>query len=156
MQPEDQSKPAPLLLVDDNEATRETIRILFEDAGYPIMEASNGQEALVLLQQSAESLVVLLDVKMPELTGEELLRAIFRDRQLRRRHTFILLSGSPHLSQRLRLQRMLRALAVEVVTKPFDLAALEGAIMRAQQRQQQLRSFPLPLPRWSRSVSRDR
>jgi CheY-like chemotaxis protein len=136
--------------VDDNEGTREVIRILFEDAGYTIFEANNGQEALVLLRESSEPLVVLLDVRMPEVTGEEVLRTILRDRKLRRRHTFILLSGAPHLSRRLRLQRMLRALAIEVVTKPFNIAALEQAIARAQQRQHGLNPLRLPVPRWSR------
>jgi CheY-like chemotaxis protein len=150
MRPSEQSQLSPLLIVDDNEGIRASIRILFEDAGYTIFEASNGNEALVLLRESAEPLVVLLDVRMPELTGEELLRTILRDRQLRRRHTFILLSGVPHLSRSLRLQRMLRALAVEVVTKPFNIPALEQAIVRAQQRQHGVPSFKLPIPRWSR------
>jgi CheY-like chemotaxis protein len=150
MPPSEQSRLSPLLIVDDNEGTREVIRILFEDAGYTIIEANNGRDALVLLRESPEPLVVLLDVRMPELTGEEVLRTILRDRQLRRRHTFILLSGAPHLSRSLRLQRMLRALAIEVVSKPFNVAALEQAIARAQQRQRGLSSFRLPVPRWSR------
>jgi CheY-like chemotaxis protein len=149
MLPREQSHLSPLLIVDDNEGTREVIRILFEDAGYTTIEATNGQEALVLLRESSEPLVVLLDIRMPEVSGEEVLRTILRDRRLRRRHTFILVSGVPHLSRSLRLQRMLRALAVEVVTKPFNVAALEQAIARAQQRQRGLSPFKLPVPRWS-------
>jgi CheY-like chemotaxis protein len=150
MRPSEQSHLSPLLIVDDNEGIRASIRILFEEAGYTIIEATNGNEALVLLRESAEPLVVLLDVRMPEPTGEEVLRTILRDRALRRRHTFILLSGVPHLSRSLRLQRMLRALAVEVVTKPFNIAALEQAIVRAQKRQHGQSSFKWPKPRWSR------
>jgi two-component system sensor histidine kinase/response regulator len=150
MLPREQSHLSPLLIVDDNEGTREVIRILFEDAGYTTIEATNGQEALVVLRESSEPLVVLLDIRMPEVSGEEVLRTILRDRRLRRRHTFILVSGVPHLSRSLRLQRMLRALAVEVVTKPFNVAALEQAIARAQQRQRGLSPFKLPVLRWSR------
>ena len=96
----DQSPPASLLIVDDNEAIRESIRLLLEDAGYTILEASNGHDALTVLRESSQPLVVLLDDRMPDLSGEEVLRAVLRDRQLRRHHTFILLSAAPHLSRR--------------------------------------------------------
>src|SRR5215469_14787260 len=150
MQLGDQSQLAQLLIVDDNEAIRDSIRILLESSGYTTIEAGNGNDALALLRESSKPLVVLLDDRMPDLSGEEVLRAVLRDRQLRRRHTFILLSGLPHLSRRLRLQRMLQALAIEVVTKPFDVADLEEAVVRAQTRQHRLHSFRLPALRWSR------
>ena len=135
-QPGEPSQPlAPVLIVDDNEAIRGTIQLLLEEEGYSTLEARNGTDTLVLLRESPEPLVVLLDARMPELSGEEVLRTVLGDRQLRRRHTFILLSALlPSLSS-LRMQRLLRALAVEVVTKPFDVADLEQAVVRAQQRQ---------------------
>jgi len=140
---------SPLLIVDDDEAIRGVMHELFADAGYTISEARNGLEALVLLRQSAEPYVVLLDDRMPELSGEEVLRMIIRDRRLRRRHTFILMSGLSHLSRKLRLQRILQALAVEVVAKPFDIGHMEEAVARAQARQRSLHSFRLPLTRTS-------
>jgi CheY-like chemotaxis protein len=135
-----------LLIVDDDEATREAIRFLFEESGYTPLEASNGSEALVQLRESPEPLVVLLDILMPGLGGEEVLRAILRDRRLRRRHTFILLSAAPHLSRSLRLQRMMHALAIEALSKPFNLADLEAAVARAQQRQRSRLSLRLAPP----------
>jgi CheY-like chemotaxis protein len=150
MHSQEHAQLAPLLIVDDNEAIRDTIRVLLEGAGYTISEASTGKEALALLRESSEPYVVLLDDRMPELSGEDVLRAILGDRQLRRRHTYILLSGAPHLSRRLRLQRMLQALAIEVVAKPFNIVDLEQAVARAQGRQRNLSSFKLPVLRWSR------
>jgi CheY-like chemotaxis protein len=146
----EQLQLSPLLIVDDDGAVRGVIHALFEDVGYTIIEARNGQEALALLRQSAEPYVVLLDDRMPELTGEEVLRLILQDRRLRRQHTFILMSGFPHLSRRLRLQRMVRALAIEVVPKPFNIDDMEEAVLRAQARQRSLRSFRLPFRRRSR------
>jgi CheY-like chemotaxis protein len=90
--------------------------------------------------------VVLLDVRMAGLGGEEVLRAILRDRRLRRRHIFILLSAAPHLSRSLRLQRMVHALAIEVIPKPFNVADLEAAVARAQQRQRSRLPFRVPIP----------
>jgi CheY-like chemotaxis protein len=141
---------APLLIVDDDAPTREAMRFMFEDTGYSLLEASNGTDALDLLRGSSEPLVVILDVLMPQVDGEEVLRAILHDRDLRHRHTFILVSALPDLSRRLRLQRMLRALAIEVVTKPFDVADLEHAVARAQQHRYNHLSSKLPLPSWMR------
>jgi CheY-like chemotaxis protein len=65
MPPREQVQLSPLLIAEDDPATRELVRELFADAGYTIIETSDGQEALVLLRQSAEPYVVLLDDRMP-------------------------------------------------------------------------------------------
>lgn len=120
-----------LLIVDDEPAIQETLQVIFEDAGYPIREASNGEEALHILRASQEQFIILLDNAMPMLDGEGLLRAILRDRHLRRRHAIILVSAVPHLSRRLRLQRLLHSLSIETITKPFNIIDLEHAVERA-------------------------
>ena len=61
MQSQEHAQLAPLLIVDDDEAIRDTIRVLLEGAGYTVSEASTGKEALVLLRESSEPYVVLLD-----------------------------------------------------------------------------------------------
>lgn len=149
--------PVSLLIVDDDEATRESIRLVFDDAfditgeeRYVIQEAGDGDEALAILRASAEPLVVLLDELMPGLTGEEVLRAVLRDRCLRRRHVFILMSAVPHLSRRLRLQRLLRALSIKMLPKPFALEDLEQAIDRARQRLENRSPFTWVPSRWRR------
>jgi CheY-like chemotaxis protein len=122
----------PLLLVDDEPEIRETLSALFEEAGYPILDASNGEEALHILRDSRERLIILLDNYMPVLDGEGVLRAILRDRKLRRRHSIILVSAMPHLSRRLSLQRLLHSLSIETITKPFNIIDLEQAVERAR------------------------
>jgi CheY-like chemotaxis protein len=122
----------PLLLVDDEPEIRETLSALFEETGYPILDASNGEEALHILRDSRERLIILLDNYMPVLDGEGVLRAILHDRKLRRRHAIILVSAMPHLSRRLSLQRLLHSLSIETITKPFNITDLEQAVERAR------------------------
>jgi CheY-like chemotaxis protein len=122
----------PLLLVEDEPEIRETLSALFEEAGYPILDASNGEEALHILRDSQERLIILLDNFMPVLDGEGVLRAILHDRKLRRRHAIILVSAMPHLSRRLSLQRLLHSLSIETITKPFNITDLEQAVERAR------------------------
>lgn len=123
-----------LLVVDDDPDIRETIMLVFEESGYNVLEASNGQEALTVMRESPRGLVVLLDNYMPVLDGEGVLREILRDRRLRRRHSVVFVSAMARLSRRLQLQRMLRSLAIEAVTKPFNIADLEQAVERARAR----------------------
>ncbi|MDD2957587.1 MAG: EAL domain-containing protein [Lachnospiraceae bacterium] len=62
-----------MLVVDDAEATRKIISLYFGDC-FDILEAENGREALELLQQNETSIeVILLDLIMPEMSGEEFL-----------------------------------------------------------------------------------
>ncbi|NLI91597.1 MAG: response regulator [Peptococcaceae bacterium] len=61
-----------LLIVDDNRGVRFLLRELLSTEGYEVLEAANGREALFYSTNSDLSLV-LLDVKMPGMTGLEVL-----------------------------------------------------------------------------------
>jgi CheY-like chemotaxis protein len=122
----------PLLIVDDDPEMHATLKAMFDEDGYPILAANNGEEALQILHERPERMIILLDSDMPVLDGEGVLRAILRDRKARRRHAIILVSAMPHLSRRLSLQRLLHSLAIETITKPFDITDLERAVDRAR------------------------
>ncbi|MDD5574994.1 MAG: response regulator [Candidatus Omnitrophica bacterium] len=68
--------PYHLLIVDDDREYRESFRDLFED--FHILEASNGQEALDIIRKPHDLDLVVLDEKMPGLTGTQILREIKR------------------------------------------------------------------------------
>src|SRR5262245_14674510 len=63
-----------VLVVDDDQATRETTRLVFEWAGYPVFEASDGRSALNLLGISRSRLIVLLDWILPDLDGVQVMQ----------------------------------------------------------------------------------
>ncbi|MGZ3638930.1 MAG: response regulator, partial [Ktedonobacterales bacterium] len=58
----------PILIVDDDETILSTIEFLLVDAGYPVILASNGKEALACAKQQPPCLI-LLDMKMPVMDG---------------------------------------------------------------------------------------
>ncbi len=64
-----------ILLVDDVPAVRLSIRAALEAAGYQVLEASDGKEALALLGTQAVNLIVT-DLWMPNLDGVELLKRL--------------------------------------------------------------------------------
>jgi CheY-like chemotaxis protein len=50
-----------VLVIDDDDATRVAMRALLEDAGYPVLEATDADTALDVLRTSQEGLVVVFD-----------------------------------------------------------------------------------------------
>jgi CheY-like chemotaxis protein len=67
----------PVLVVDDDPDIRETLRFILEDAGYRVYLAENGKEALALLAGAEPPPgLILLDLMMPIMNGDEMLRAL--------------------------------------------------------------------------------
>ena len=61
-----------ILVVDDDAAIRDSLRMTLEYAGHEVTSAATGQEALALVEREAPD-VVLLDIKMPGMDGMEVL-----------------------------------------------------------------------------------
>ena len=68
-----------ILLVEDEADVRELTREILEMAGYTVLEAARGEEALRLCRDSAGPIELLLtDVVMPQMSGPELARQVLR------------------------------------------------------------------------------
>ena len=72
----------PVLVVDDDAGVRQLLRRMLEPAGYTVVEAANGREALERLREAAPG-VVLLDLMMPEMDGFEFVAEVRRHEALR-------------------------------------------------------------------------
>lgn len=128
-----------VLVVDDDEAIRETLRFVLEDAGYSVVEAENGLEALDILYASDEPLVVLLDLRMPRLSGAGVLGVVAEDEELASRHAFVLVTANPYPFSR-PFALMIERLGVATVSKPFDIDDVLEVVARA--------SCRVPLSHW--------
>lgn len=65
-----------ILVVEDERMVRELILRVFRDRGYRAEGAANGLEALALLKEGLRPRVVLLDIGMPHMDGNEFLEAV--------------------------------------------------------------------------------
>lgn len=105
-----------ILIADDGEINRAILRNLFED-DYNLLEAENGEQALILLRQYRERIAaVLLDLVMPEKDGYEVLREMGEDKRLYHAPV-IVITADDSLGSR---ARVFRLGASDVITKPFD------------------------------------
>ncbi len=66
---------ARVLIIDDEDAVRSSLKMIFEYEGYEVLLAANGPVGLKIAEQESPDLV-LLDIKMPQMDGLEVLRRI--------------------------------------------------------------------------------
>jgi two-component system cell cycle response regulator DivK len=71
-----------VLVVEDHEDNRQILRDLLGSAGFEIVEAENGEEAVTLAETSRPD-VILMDIQLPVLDGYEATRRIKADPRLR-------------------------------------------------------------------------
>jgi putative two-component system response regulator len=127
---------ARILLIDDEPVLRELMTEILEEAGYEVTPADTAERALALLETSDPSLVVS-DVRMPGLSGLELLETL----NARRASLPVVLVTAASTYET--LSEALTRGAAGLVTKPFehhDLeAAVAGALDRSQRQEEELR-----------------
>lgn len=67
-----------ILIVDDNEKNISLMELLLKHAGYSVISASNGADALEVARLELPGLI-LMDIQMPEMDGFDAAHAIFSD-----------------------------------------------------------------------------
>jgi DNA-binding NtrC family response regulator len=86
-------KHARILVVDDDETIRSTMKAILEDEGYIVDSASTGEEAIQLTMKTTYN-IALLDIRLPDMEGIELLK-LMRDNVPRTRK--IMVTGYPSM-----------------------------------------------------------
>ncbi len=123
----------PVLVVDDDRAIRDSLRMVLEDEGYAVVEARDGVEAMSVLRGDARPMVVLLDIMMPRMSGEDVLREVSRDSRLQATHAFIVITANRRaLSSAFRQQ--LDGMRIPVLEKPPDIEDVIAHVARAERR----------------------
>jgi CheY-like chemotaxis protein len=112
---------APLVLVvDDDRGIREVISDVLADEGYEVACASDGREALAWLRSGGEPAMIILDLRMPNMSGEEFLELQRRDAALARICTAVMTANRAVPPSAVAANHFLR--------KPIRLEALLAAV----------------------------
>ena len=115
------SRRTTILIADDDGATREGLAEFLAQFGYEVTAARNGQEAMDYLLEGLRPSVIILDLTMPQVGGEDLSRYLHSDPELRQLPV-VVVTGSPELIG--------RTVADAVLEKPVNLIALLTLIKR--------------------------
>ena len=71
-----------IMVVEDQDDGRDLLREAFEEQGFAVVEASNGKAALERLQSLPRPDLVILDLEMPVMSGQELVDEMTADEKL--------------------------------------------------------------------------
>ena len=114
-----------VLVVDDSPELRVVLTRTLERAGFRVIEAGDGEEALTVVQENAGGIdVVLADVVMPRMGGREL---IWRLNEMAPDLPVILLSG---VLRGRETMTHLEAVPAAFIEKPFDLHEVVSTVRR--------------------------
>jgi DNA-binding response OmpR family regulator len=116
-------KSKVILIVDDDAAFLEDIQSLLTEHGHTVITCADPEQTLICIEDYHPDLVIL-DLAMPSLTGEDLMRWI---RQHHSHLPIMICSGVPELDT----DELLKRGAAGVFQKPFSSEALFRAIDRA-------------------------
>jgi two-component system chemotaxis response regulator CheY len=117
------SKGRTVLVVDDDELLRESVRLALADEGYDVVAARDGAHALEQLNGRRPALI-LLDLMMPDVNGFQFIE------QLRQRGLY---PGIPVLAVTAASQALWKAEWIEAdgcLEKPFDIQTLLDTVDR--------------------------
>ncbi len=119
---------AKILIAEDERDIRDLIAFTLQFAGHEIITAVNGEEACALTKEVLPDLI-LMDVRMPKMTGYEACRVILSDKSTEK-IPVVFLSAK---GQEAEVQTGMEAGAVDYILKPFapdQLASRVQAILK--------------------------
>lgn len=115
-----------ILVVDDEPALREMTGVILENSGYTVLAAKDGREAVEMFRESASKIaVVLLDMTMPVMGGNEAFRLI---RKIQPGVPIVMSSGYSESAAR---EELGGDAVAGFIQKPYTAAKLVASIQEA-------------------------
>ena len=117
-----------VLIVDDEALIRWSLAEMLSDQGYAVLEAGDGKSALAILRNPPCPVeVIILDYRLPDLNGLQLLAAI-RGVSPHSRVVMMTAYGTPDVAA-----EAMRLGAVNFVDKPIEMRDVAGLVLRARE-----------------------
>lgn len=116
-----------VLVVEDEANVRKLVAVNLIRRGYTVIEATDGQQALECLHRATPELMVL-DIKLPDLTGWDLLKKIATDPSIQLSFPVLTMTASIMDAH---VDGIQYPNVVEVLIKPFSVTNLVMAVERA-------------------------
>lgn len=122
------------MIVDDDENIRKTMKAILEDEGYIVDLATNGNEAIEMAQERTYN-IALLDIRLPDMEGIELLKMIKESVPRTRK---IMVTGYPSMQNAI---SALNKNADAYLVKPVNVEKLLDTVKEQLQLQEEENNF---------------
>ncbi len=116
-----------VLVVDDEPKIRQILEQIFTARGCTVRQAEDGLDGLTKFKEQTPD-VVITDIKMPKLTGIELLKEL---KHLDPLVNVVVITAYPSLDGAVEAMKIG---ACDFISKPFDIAKIQAILYRCQQR----------------------
>ena len=114
---------ADIIIVDDQDSIRDTLKSAFSDLGHTVNTFATGTQALAAFQEKPADLVIS-DVRMPEMDGFKLLQAI---KNIDPSVKFIMMTAYSSIDDAVAAMKLG---ALDYISKPFDLKEIETKVKK--------------------------
>ena len=118
---------ARILIAEDDESISSSLVAALDDMEHEGYVSPNGEHALETLQNSGGFDLLISDMQMPKMGGRQLVESVQKHKKL---SDIPIIMMSANISM-IEVDDLLRAGAMAILSKPIDLAALEGYINSA-------------------------
>lgn len=108
-----------ILVADDEPNILQSVKLVLEEEGYQVLTATDGKETLRLALNETLDLIIL-DIKMPKISGEEVYRLLKENEKSERIPVIILTAIGEEIPQR----EGWELVDVDYITKPFSPYAI--------------------------------
>jgi type II secretory ATPase GspE/PulE/Tfp pilus assembly ATPase PilB-like protein/ActR/RegA family two-component response regulator len=123
--------PPSILLADDDAMLRHLATAILESGGYRVVQATDGAAAIAILESGQDISMVITDLRMPGMDGEEVVKALRRKVSTALLPLIVLTGSDEHDTE----VRLMDAGADDYIRKPIDpprfLARVKAALRRA-------------------------
>ena len=116
----------PIVIIDDDKSIAKTLKLHFERQGYGVVTANTAQEGMLELD-AIDSGIVILDVKLPDANGVELLKEI---RAKGESYYSIIITAFPDMESTV---KAVQSGVGEYIHKPIDIEEMDRAIGKADE-----------------------
>lgn len=121
------------LIIDDSKAMRSILKRILADIGFDSVEASNGREALEVLNGAWPLELALVDWNMPEMSGIEFVREVRKDSKFQKLRLMMVTTETEmeHVSEALKSganEYVMKPFTKEILLDKLKLLGIEGKV----------------------------
>jgi CheY-like chemotaxis protein len=118
---------AKVLVAEDDQSSRVTLKHIIEGMGHSVILSPDGEHAFATLETNSDINLLITDVMMPKLDGQELIRKV-RDTESLSKMPIIIISGVVGPKA---IHSFLEGGATWFLAKPLEVAAVKDYVQRA-------------------------
>jgi len=115
-----------VMIVDDDDDIRITIKQILEKNGYKVYDFDNGYDCLKMLENGKKPTLIVLDIMMPLMSGWEIQRRLQAHPRWRKIPIIFLTGRTTNIAE-----EMYERYGIEYIKKPFSLSEFKESIKRA-------------------------